>query len=96
MSNIVIKLIISEKADPELHLLLSAIYPRRRAERIRQLAFDGLGGKTATPLKIEKPMEEKKEIVEIAELVMDEKSNQNESIYNQEINMLSEDLEDTF
>ena len=93
MSNIVIKLIISEKADPELHLLLSAIYPRRRAERIRQLAFDGLGGKTATPLKIEKPMEEKNEIVE---LVMDEKSNQNESIYNQEINMLSEDLEDTF
>ena len=61
MSNIVIKLIISEKADPELHLLLSAIYPRRRAERIRQLAFDGLGGKTATPLKIEKPMEEKNE-----------------------------------
>ena len=93
MSNIVIKLIISEKADPELHLLLSAIYPRRRAERIRQLAFDGLGGKTATPLKIEKPMEEKNEIVE---LVMEEKSNQNESIYNQEINMLSEDLEDTF
>ena len=93
MSNIVIKLIISEKADPELHQLLSAIYPRRRAERIRQLAFDGLGGKTATPLKIEKPMEEKNEIVE---LVMEEKSNQNESIYNQEINMLSEDLEDTF
>ena len=93
MSNIVIKLIISEKADPELHQLLSAIYPRRRAERIRQLAFDGLSGKTATPLKIEKPMEEKNEIVE---LVMEEKSNQNESIYNQEINMLSEDLEDTF
>jgi hypothetical protein len=44
-------------------------------------------------LKIEKPMEEKNEIVE---LVMEEKSNQNESIYNQEINMLSEDLEDTF
>lgn len=62
MSNIVIKLIISEKADPELHQLLSAIYPRRRAERIRQLAFDALSGKTAAPLKIEKPMEEKKKL----------------------------------
>ena len=44
MSNIVIKLIVSEVADPELHELLSGIYPRRRAERVRQLALNGLNG----------------------------------------------------
>lgn len=41
-NKILIKVTIDATSDPEIYNLLTAINPRRRAERVRVLALDGL------------------------------------------------------
>ncbi|WP_086132923.1 hypothetical protein [Methylocaldum sp. SAD2] len=46
-----LNLFIDPEADPELYRYLSALHPRRRCERIRFLAEQGLAAeRTGTPL----------------------------------------------
>lgn len=47
---IVMKLIIDEHADPELYQYLLSVFPRRRAERIRMLAVNGMGNTATVPV----------------------------------------------
>lgn len=46
-NKIVMKLTVDEQADPELYQYLSSIFPRRRAERVRILAANGMRITTA-------------------------------------------------
>ena len=91
MSNIVIKLIVSEVADPELHELLSGIYPRRRAERVRQLALNGLNGGFEHAITTKTAMGQPEQT---PTLVLKEKENEAEN--NTETNMLFDDMPEDF